>query len=381
MKKKQLGQFFTTNSDYILQGFEDFIIGKNIIDPFAGGGDLLDWAKRNKAKKVLGYDIDDNLIDNKKIFKNDSLKNSLEYKKNDFVLSNPPYLNINKADKDIKKYFSDFEDLYQVAISKILNSFEGILIVPVNFLSAENSKKIRNLFFEKFEIVKVNYFKEQVFDDTTYNVIAFYYKLKNKYTILDNLLLNIFPEKKEYELSLEKKYDWTIGGDFSYVLKSQKNFLGAYRLTERDLEKGEVEILAGIGHVKEKSKLKIKDSDYKKVKSNILLLKAIDTGSKNGKIALEDISKYNIDCLISKESSRNQIQILFKNKIDLTEQKKIIELFNKEIEVLREKYLSLFMTNFRDKDRKRISFDFSYKLINYVYYNKMNKYERQSTLF
>lgn len=381
MKKKQLGQFFTTNSDYILQDLEEFVKNKNIIDPFAGGGDLLLWAKKNKSQKILGYDIDETLVDNKNIFKNDSLLNSLNYKENDFVLSNPPYLNINKADKNTKKYFAGFEDLYQVAISKILNSIEGILIVPVNFLSAENSKKIRILFFERFEIVKINYFKEQVFEDTTYNVIAFYYKLKESKSDLDKLTLKIFPEKKIVNLFLEKRYDWTIGGDFSYSLKQQKNFLGAYRLTEKDLQKGEKEILIGFGHIKEKKKLKIKEADYKKLKSNILLLKAIDTGSENGKIALEDISTYHIDGLVSKESSRNQIQILFKNQINLTEQKEIIKFFNEEIENLREKYLSLFMTNFRDKDRKRISFDFSYKLINYIYYNKINKYERQSTLF
>lgn len=371
MKKKQLGQFFTTNSDYILQGLESFVVGKNVIDPFAGGGDLLSWSSKNNAKNILGYDIDDSLVDNKRIFKNDSLENIIKYRKGDFVVSNPPYLNINKANKNIKMYFSEFEDLYQVSISKIMNSFEGILIVPVNFLSAENSKKIRNLFFEKFKIVKLNYFKEQVFEDTTYNVIAFYYKLKDKKTKKDKLVLRVFPEKKEHTMILEEKYDWTIGGDFSYTLKVQKNFLGAYRLREKDLEVGGKEILAGFGHVKEKKKLKIKEKDYKKIKSNILLLKAIDTGSENGKIALEDISKYEIDCLISKESSRNQIQILFKNNIDLFEQKQIIKFFNKEIENLREKYISLFMTNFRDKNRKRISFDFSYKLINYIYYNKI----------
>jgi predicted RNA methylase len=62
MGKKQLGQFFTVNSDYILSGFSDFVKGKNIIDPFAGSGDLLIWAKRNGAKKIKGYDVDKKLV-------------------------------------------------------------------------------------------------------------------------------------------------------------------------------------------------------------------------------------------------------------------------------------------------------------------------------
>ena len=49
-KKRNLGQFFTTNSDYILQGFGDFVKNKDVFDPFAGNGDLLNWAKNNRAK-------------------------------------------------------------------------------------------------------------------------------------------------------------------------------------------------------------------------------------------------------------------------------------------------------------------------------------------
>ena len=38
-EKKQFGQFFTKNSDYILNGFESLVFGKDLTDPFAGGGD------------------------------------------------------------------------------------------------------------------------------------------------------------------------------------------------------------------------------------------------------------------------------------------------------------------------------------------------------
>jgi len=42
MTKKRLnGQFFTTNSDYILEGFSKYIKNKNITDPFAGNKDLI----------------------------------------------------------------------------------------------------------------------------------------------------------------------------------------------------------------------------------------------------------------------------------------------------------------------------------------------------
>src|SRR3989344_5499373 len=103
ISKKQNGQFFTKNSDYILKGFSSYIKGKNIFDPFAGNKDLIHWAKKNKVKKIIGYDVDPKLIDKKTVFYNDSINNSGKY---DFVLTNPPYLHKNKADRETKeKYF------------------------------------------------------------------------------------------------------------------------------------------------------------------------------------------------------------------------------------------------------------------------------------
>jgi len=51
--KKQFGQFFTTNSDYILQGLEEFVKNKEITDPFAGNQDLIKWVRKNGCKKSL----------------------------------------------------------------------------------------------------------------------------------------------------------------------------------------------------------------------------------------------------------------------------------------------------------------------------------------
>lgn len=76
-----MGQFFTTNSDYILAGLEKFIAGKEVTDPFVGGGDLVVWAKKNKAKNIRGFDVDKNLVDDKEVFCNDSLNNPKDTEK------------------------------------------------------------------------------------------------------------------------------------------------------------------------------------------------------------------------------------------------------------------------------------------------------------
>ena len=55
--KKDLGQFFTTNSDYIPKGFESFVAGKPVMDSFAGGGDSAQMGERLMALTTTsGFD-------------------------------------------------------------------------------------------------------------------------------------------------------------------------------------------------------------------------------------------------------------------------------------------------------------------------------------
>ena len=377
--KKQFGQFFTTNSDYILQGFKRFVKNKEIIDPFAGNQDLIKWSEKNNCKKITGFDCDKKYVDNKKVFYNDSLNNPKKYK---FICTNPPYLHKNKADKKTKERFflgihSHFEDLYQISIFSILNCEEGILIVPLNFLSAENSKKIRNLFFEKFEIIKLNIFSEQVFEDTTYNVISFYFKKKKYYAEKNKITAMVLPEKKQISFIVEKKFGWQFGGNFLNKIKNAKNYLGIFRLTEDFLQSGEYEIEMALQNIKDKRNFRVSQNIKRILGKNILFLRAID--SKNGKkIQLEDIRKYNISGLVGKNTSRNMAHLIFEQEIPIEEQERLIQEFNQELNRNRQKYFSFFLTNFRDNNRKRISFDLAYKFLNYLY---QEKHAKQSALF
>ena len=383
MIKRQLGQFFTINSEYILQNLNKYIKNKEVVDPFAGNGDLIKWARKNGVKKIKGFDVDKRLVDKKTIFYNDSILKPKTYK---FVLTNPPYLNVNKADRLIKdKYFrtKNFEDLYHSSLYSLMNSEEGIVIVPINFLSAGNSIKIRNSFFYKFKIIEMNYFKQQVFPDTTYNVIAFYYKKRNDaFEDKFNIKTHIYPDDRVVNFELDKRFNWTIGGEIYKKIQNQQNILGIHRLTEKDIEseKGPIKIRAAFNHINDVLKINVSKEMYNLLHSNLILLKAIDSGSENGKLALENIKNYGVECLISKESSRHMIYLIFEKPLTMNDQKRIIDLFNKEINKLREAHLSLFLTNYRDKDRKRVSFDFVYKFINYLYLNKLSK-NNTNTLF
>lgn len=377
--KKQFGQFFTTNSDYILQGLGEFIRNKEATDPFAGNQDLINWSRKNNCKKVIGFDCDKKYIDEKNVFYNDSINFPPKYK---FVCTNPPYLHKNKTDPKIKSRFfsgvySGFEDLYQVSIFSILNCEEGILVVPLNFLCAENSKKIRNLFFSRFNIVKLNIFSEQVFEDTTYNVVSFYFERKKDDSEKNKISAMIFPSKKQVNFIIQKKFNWQLGGEFISRIKNTKNDLGIFRLTEDYLRSGEYEVEMALQNIKDKKTFNISQDLKRIIDKNILCLRAID--SKNGKkIQLEDIRKYGIVGLVGKNTSRNMAHLIFKEEITIDEQIELMKIFNKELNQGRSKYLSLFLTNFRDNNRKRISFDLAYKFLNHIYYEKNSK---QSVLF
>jgi len=376
--KKQNGQFFTKNSDYILNSFSQFIKNKTAVDPFAGNKDLIEWAKRNGVEKIIGYDVDPKYIDNKAVFYNDSIINSKKYK---FIITNPPYLHKNKAYKETKeKYFSGrnviFEDLYQASIFSILNCEEGIIVVPLNFLCAENSHRIRSLFFDKFEIIKLNIFSEQVFDDTTYNVISFYFKKKEKPASINKISATIFPGRENIDLILEERFNWQFGGDFVNRVAKTRNQLGIYRLTENYLESGEYKIEMALQNIKDKINYPVSKTFKEKMEKNIIFLRAID--SKNGKkIQLEDIRNYDIVGLVGKNTSRNMAHLIFEKELPVSEQVELMNEFNRQLNRERNKYFSFFLTNFRDNNRKRISFDMAYKFLNYIYNEKI---ARQSVL-
>ena len=377
--KKELGQFFTTNADFILQGFEKFVKSKKVCDPFAGNRDLFNWAKKNSCAEIFGFDLDETLCDEKSVLKNDSINSPKKYH---FVLTNPPYLHKNKADPKTKKMFFSgnkkiFEDLYQVSIFSLLESQEGILIVPLNFLSAENSQKIRDLFFAHFEICACNIFNNPVFADTTYNVISFYFRRKKQFSPRNKFLAKILPENKKIEINLEQKFGWQMGGEFLTKIRATRNELKIFRLTENFLESGDQQIRVAVQNFSDIKNINIDRQTKNKIQKNILLLRAID--SKNGKkIQLENIQNYKLDALAGKLTSRNLAHLIFEKEISPNEQKALMKKFNEVLNSERRKYNSLFLTNFRDHNRKRISFDFAYKLLNFIY---QQQNAAQSSLF
>jgi len=335
--KQKLGQFYTTNYDYILQ---NLYIPKNIIkiiEPFAGNGDLLNFIKDKEYYELECYDIEptkDYIIEKNTILDPPNLNNS-------FILTNPPYLARNKSTDKILYDKYKTNDLYKCFIQILINKgcLGGILILPLNFICSirKNDIELRKRFLTKYEIISMNIFEEQVFKDTSYTICSFQFKLRET----DNNIIkfNIYPSNIELELKINNDNNYTIGGEI-YNLKQSKDYKieRATRLTTN-----------------------------KEFITNILV-KCIDDNNQIGLSLTDNIDKY-IDKTINL-SSRSYAILIIEPKLTIEKQKELIEKFNSYIQEKRKIYNSLFLTNYRESKnnnaRKRISFNLIYEICNYL---------------
>ena len=338
MSKKQLGQFYTTNYAYILSNMEIPSNVINIIEPFVGNGDLLNFIENKKKYNLEIYDIDPKIAHT---IKQETLTNPPDYT-DKFILTNPPYLAKNKSKEKYlyEKYKCD--DLYKCFIINIISNvcLGGIIIIPLNFISSFRKAdiKLREKFLEKYSLEIINIFEEQVFDDTTYTVCSMYFIKKLQNEVNNNIKIYIYPSKKDMIISLTSENNYTIGGE--------------------------------IFNLQQSSKYKIQRAT-KDTKENItnILLKCIDDNinSQLGFKIVSDKDRYidNTENL----SARSYATLVINKSLTLEQQQHLVDEMNKFVKEKREKYNSLFLTNYRESNtiaRKRISFDLAFKICNHI---------------
>ena len=338
--KKKLGQFYTTNYDYILQNMVIPDNIENILEPFAGNGDLLNFLDKTKYN-IKCYDIDPK---QDYIIKQDTLLNPPDIS-NSFIITNPPYLARNKSkDKTIfNKYNSN--DLYKCFIEILISGecLGGILIVPLNFFCSirKNDIKIREKFTNIYDIIIINIFEEQVFEDTSYTICSFQFTKKyDKKQHLINCV--IYPSKKEIKFDLNQDNNFTIGGKI-------------YNLAQNTVYK-----------IERATKLLVSQDNF----TNILV-KCIDDNIDN-KISMSIVDEKDKNKYIDKTpnlTARSYAILVIEPKLNTTQQNKLVKKFNKFLNKYRDEYNSLFLTNYRESNtiaRKRISFGLVYEICNYL---------------
>jgi hypothetical protein len=315
----------------------DYISNKIIIEPFTGNGDLLKFIDNDKYK-IECYDIDP-----KKdfIIKKDTILDPPIY--NDkYIITNPPYLARNKSSN--KELFDKYKtnDLYKCFLIELLTNccLGGIIIIPLNFFSSIRISDIslRKKFLEKYNILTINIFEEQVFNDTTYTICSMQFELK-KNNENNDITINCYPNKINLLINLNIKNNYMIGGDIYNLNLNNKYTIT--RLTSKNINDKNTNILAKC----------IDDNINNKINLSIVNEKSIFVDNTQN------------------QSARTYATLIIKPEINIDIQKKLVEKFNIFLNTNREKYNSLFLTNYREYGRKRISFELIYSIVEYILEN------------
>lgn len=322
--KQAKGQYYTTNSDFILSGYESVVAGKKVIDPFAGGGDLLEWSLRNGATAVSAYDLEPKYNGT---IQSNTLMDPPDY--TGYVLvTNPPYLSKNKCKGDKTVYDkweqSDYYKCHLASLSETCD--EAIEILPSNFF-CEGRDSIRRKLFETHHIVSAKYWEIPTFDDSTTGTCVVHLKKGKKE--LQQFPMKLYPSEQVVDVVLESKYKYLFGKDFFEDI-SRANGIDVVKV-DRGMEKPNTNLVIGL----------------------------LDNGRWNNGV------KYNSgDPIYCSPKSFTTYQITLPN-IELTEeQQKEIELnFQTKLQKYRTKYHSLFLANYMGPSQKILSRDYVHKLL------------------
>jgi hypothetical protein len=334
MSKKERGQFYTVNHDYILEGMT--IPAGRIVEPFAGRGDLITWLRNQGIERpVEAYDIEPKMDG---VIYRDTLLDPPNYE-DAWILTNPPYLARNKCDK--KEIFDLYgvNDLYKCFLETIQKCAGGIIIIPAGFFFSTDSE-CRNTFMTNFRILKVKYFEETVFPDTSTTVVAIAFEAAGSPLVEQEVEWNRLPSKEKHTFRVSAEYDWIIGGDI-YKLPVPPGIRISRHVEGQALKPGE--------------------------QQTWLTLNALDSGLEGGRIKLEYKEGYVYPGI---STSRTYATLRIRG-LTLSEemQTSLCIRFNSLLEQKRKETWSLFLPQFREsKDyaRKRIPFDLAYRIVLYL---------------
>ena len=322
--KQKHGQYFTTNSATLLEGYEHVVRGRSVTEPFAGGGDLTQWCLDNGATEVIQYDIEPT---NTEILQNDSiLRPVLD---TPVVVTNPPYLSKNK-NKDKTAYnLWEQNDLYKCHLAAIVaNRVEsGILILPSNFLSERHSRA-RDMFFSYYRMNKVKYYRTQVFEDATTGIVVFDFERwtpQSTMTCEYEIFYDTHSVKETY--TSHEKYGWLVGEEFLQITHNT--------------------------------------TPYK-----VEILREGMTSNSNIVIGLLDKGKYSLgahynsgDPIYCAPKAFTTYQCILPTQYTEKQQQEIVSSFNSLLNMYREQYHSLFLSNYMGAEQKILSRHFAERLL------------------
>ena len=291
-----------------------------------------------------------------------------------YHITNPPYLYIgyikkHKETQSYLEYFQEdnvgYQDLYQIALINDLKHKiqKMIYIIPTNFIfSTSGANKIRSTFFKEYKINNAIIFEKKIFENTGTNTAIFLFERKNKpsdnnITFEGLKINNNNIKKKIYILSPKNRY--RAGSEFEDFIERNKikNPLSVkFHLTHDEVELNNGNNPAIVIDANNynngkyiKKEIKVNDYLYNKIKSNILYVRTIDSGTLEKRAGLYIIQEdFQADGIMASKPYRTHpIQIFLDPPLPIHTQYKLKDYFNKTLEYLREFTDSEFMTTYK----------------------------------
>jgi len=293
-----------------------------------------------------------------------------------FHITNPPYLYLGYIRKhdETQKYLGYFEginegyqDLYQIAMMNDLrNKVENLIyVIPTNFLyGASVSNKFRLDFLKHYKINKMTIFETSMFKFTGTNICISFFKRKAIFKDEPQSFEGLkFKDKSNFvkrEYNLKPKYKYRAGSEFDDFL--EENRLDTPLNVNYYLLKKEVLNNKGSNNLRvidannyrnsqySKLDLRVNDNLKRKIEANILYVRTVDTGSRNGRVGLGVISEdYNVKGIyVSGNTYRTHpIQIFLDPELSHNEQILLKNYFNLLLESFRKKLDSEFLTTYK----------------------------------
>jgi len=342
--KKDKGQFYTVKSAYILDGLSlPPATARCVLEPFAGKGDLLEWLKaQGNSLPVEAYDIDPK---SEGTVQRDTLLHPPLYA-NTWILTNPPYLARNKCDKKemFDKYYTN--DLYKCFITSLTQQEEpcagGIFIIPAGFFLSPRDLDVRcrHEFLSRYRLLRVKYFEETVFPDTTTTVVAFAFERSPVRLAEQTVEWVSLPKRETRSFTMRQSQDWIIGGDIYKLVPAPG--IKIRRFVEGQVAKTGEQITS-------------------------MTLNALDSGTKEGRISLTYREGY---VYPAKDCSSTYATLCIQGRtLTAEEQRLLCQRFNELLEQKRGETWSLFLPQFRESKeyaRKRIPFELAYSIVEHL---------------
>lgn len=408
-KRRTYGEHHTPTQifkEFILPEIKNYIYQYVWVDLFAGEGNLIlpilelipeDQRAEFFREHIFLFDIQKELIEKaiskaikygvpqelarKNICQRDTIEDYPNFLLNlglpVYHITNPPYLYIGYIVKhtEARKYLNYFQgesegyqDLYQLGLVNDLrhNIRKMIYIIPSNFLFGFSvSNKIRNDFLSYYTIRRAIIFEKEIFEYTGTNVVICFFEKKDfpkrEVVSFEGIKINRTIQKKQYVLDPKNQY--RAGGDFEEFVSEHpaiKALQVKYYLTLEEVEKNKGEFDIEVLDVNNfssgeyrKNKIYVNEYLLNKIKSNILFIKTVDTGTSNGRAGLYRIRDiFSADgLLVTKAKYRTHpIQVFIEPPLSVENQILLKDYFNLMLEFFREKTDSEFMTTYKYSD-------------------------------